>query len=206
MRKLMIGLATVALLATGCGKNNESNNATNNDSNNTTGNNTTGNNTTGNNTTGNNTTGNNTTGNNTTGNNTTGNNTTGNNTTGNNTTGTNNNTTGTNNNTTGTNNNTTGTNNNTTGPSAECQRYCDVFQANCANHATVYADEAACLTACEGFSDDAATDCSPDPTPATCAADIDGVECRIYHAGAAGMDADTHCPHASEGGGGLCDP
>lgn len=32
----------------------------------------------------------------------------------------------------------------------------------------------------------------------------DTVGCRLYHAGAAGDDAATHCPHAGPDGGAVC--
>ncbi len=186
MRKLIMTAAAVALVgAVGCGNNNGDNNGTNNG---TAGSN------------------NGTAGSN---NGTAGSN---NGTAGSNngtTAGSNNGTTaGTNNGTTaGTNNGTTaGTNNGTTnaGPSDNCAKYCELVLANCTGADEIYADEATCLTACEGF-DDNGTDCATDPS--TCSAETTGVQCRVYHASVAGTDATTppvHCPHAAIDGGGVC--
>jgi hypothetical protein len=69
---------------------------------------------------------------------------------------------------------------------------------------------------CDTFCADFATTC-PDVTFDSCATDCAGwtagasgdtsgntYECRVYHLGAAGDDAATHCPHAVADGGGVC--
>ena len=75
-----------------------------------------------------------------------------------------------------------------------CDVYCDLAAANCSD---LYADGAACQTACEGFAADGA---GGDATG-------DSVQCRIYHLGVAGGGDDAaaiHCPHAAADGGGIC--
>jgi hypothetical protein len=56
---------------------------------------------------------------------------------------------------------------------------------------------ATCATACAGYAINGAPN----------AADGNTVQCRIYHAGVAGISnssAVTHCPHAAVDGGGVC--
>ncbi len=72
-----------------------------------------------------------------------------------------------------------------------CDNYCDLAGAICTGANELYADAAACATACDGLPDDGAP------------GDVSGdsVQCRIYHLGVAGSDGDTsaaiHCPHAA---------
>lgn len=70
-----------------------------------------------------------------------------------------------------------------------CDSYCQLALQNCAGGDELYADEAACMTACGGFDDTG--------TPGD--VQYDTVQCRIYHAGApAATDPATHCPHSGE--------
>lgn len=77
--------------------------------------------------------------------------------------------------------------------SADCGKYCTDIKANCSGVETQYPDDASCMKACAAM---------PVGTPA----DMDGntVGCRIYHTGAAKMDATLHCEHAGPGGAGAC--
>ncbi|MCA9560216.1 MAG: hypothetical protein KC583_16825, partial [Myxococcales bacterium] len=73
-----------------------------------------------------------------------------------------------------------------------CDVYCNRMEANCPES---YADRTACMNACAGFP----TDGEPG------ALEGNSVQCRIYHASVpATMDAVLHCPHAGQGGGGVC--
>ncbi len=73
-----------------------------------------------------------------------------------------------------------------------CEGYCSQVLANCGD---LYTDEAACMTACAAFPTDGAWN---DKTG-------DSVQCRTYHASfPAAADAATHCAHAAEDGGGVC--
>jgi len=58
----------------------------------------------------------------------------------------------------------------------------------------LYADYAACETAAAGFA----------TTGALGDAGGDTLQCRLYHVEVALGDAAGHCPHASAGGGGVC--
>ena len=79
-----------------------------------------------------------------------------------------------------------------------CDNYCHLAQKNCTGGDALYADDAACMTACEAFPADGAIG----------ATDGDSVQCRLYHLGVAGSSppasAATHCPHAAPDGGGVC--
>ncbi len=68
-----------------------------------------------------------------------------------------------------------------------CEVLCDTVIANCTGANQVYADLAACKTACQAF----ATTGKPNDTAGNT------VQCRIYHAGAAGSDPVVHCPHTT---------
>lgn len=70
--------------------------------------------------------------------------------------------------------------------SQECVDFCALYFMNCGdNPANDYGDEASCGDACSGF-------------------DMKTYDCKNYHAGVAGDDPDTHCPHANLDGGGVC--
>jgi hypothetical protein len=80
-------------------------------------------------------------------------------------------------------------------PPEDCERYCDILDANCST-VPQYADRAECLAYCAGAG-----------WPLGDVDDMDGnsLECRIYHAGIpATMDAATHCPHAGPSGATVC--
>lgn len=81
-------------------------------------------------------------------------------------------------------------------PVDECANYCTLFQTNCdggIGGSDPYTDEAACLTACEGFT-------------------TDGLECRTGHLDGTAVNAKnldaayymTHCPHGDVDGSGVC--
>jgi hypothetical protein len=76
----------------------------------------------------------------------------------------------------------------------DCAGYCDLVMDVCADGNALYASEADCLAACDGF-------------PSHGAAGVESghsLECRITHALAARDQPDMHCPHASVGGGSVC--
>ena len=79
-----------------------------------------------------------------------------------------------------------------------CENYCHLAQTNCTEGNELYADEAACMSACDDLVDDG----EPGATAG------DSVQCRIYHLGVAGSaDAggpDLHCAHGAPDGGGVC--
>jgi len=73
-----------------------------------------------------------------------------------------------------------------------CDAYCDQVVANCGE---LFANEDACMNACEAFPTNGEWD----------AIWGDSVQCRIYHASfPAAADPATHCPHAEFDGGGVC--
>jgi hypothetical protein len=78
-------------------------------------------------------------------------------------------------------------------PDEGCADYCDLVMAACTGDNQLYADEATCLSTCEGFPTTGAKD----------DASGDTLQCRTFHAGAAADDA-THCAHASAQGGNVC--
>ena len=79
-----------------------------------------------------------------------------------------------------------------------CDNYCHLSGLNCIGDDTLYSDNAECLTGCDAF----AADGAPGDTEG------DSVQCRIYHLGVAGSEADgsaaLHCPHGSADGDGVC--
>jgi len=79
-----------------------------------------------------------------------------------------------------------------------CQVYCDLIDENCVGNNLQYNGTSDCMTHCAGFS----TAGNPGDTAGNT------VQCRIYHAGVAGLDPATnpqiHCPHAGPTGGGVC--
>ena len=82
-----------------------------------------------------------------------------------------------------------------------CDSYCHLAATNCAggDGLGLYADDAACATACADFAADGEAGATAG----------DSVQCRIYHLGVAGSDKDngsaqTHCPHGGIDGGGVC--
>ena len=73
-----------------------------------------------------------------------------------------------------------------------CDQYCEAVTANCTDeNALTWTDD--CATDCAGWPEGEAGDTAANTT-----------HCRLYHAGAAAMDAALHCPHASADGGGVC--
>ncbi len=78
-----------------------------------------------------------------------------------------------------------------------CDNYCYLAGLNCTGGDALFVDDGACGAACADFTDDA------EPG----AVSGDSVQCRIYHLGVAGFDADSpaiHCPHGGTDGGGVC--
>lgn len=76
---------------------------------------------------------------------------------------------------------------------ATCEEYCDQMAVNCAGTNAQWPTRDQCLAACGAF---------PPGTPGDQSGN--SLECRVYHAGAALGDPDTHCVHAGPGGAGLC--
>jgi hypothetical protein len=70
---------------------------------------------------------------------------------------------------------------------ANCEGFCTLVLDTCTGANEVYADMAACMTACAGF----------DATEKYDVSDTGGdtFACRLYHAAVATSDATTHCPH-----------
>ena len=68
-----------------------------------------------------------------------------------------------------------------------CDVYCDLTMNNCTGADELFATAEECATACGAYAD----------TGAPGDENGDTVQCRIYHAGLAGLDATTHCPHAA---------
>jgi hypothetical protein len=77
--------------------------------------------------------------------------------------------------------------------SATCAQYCTQIESNCEGVHTQYTSPDQCNAACEAF---------PQGDPG--AQGGNSLECRVYHAGAALGDPDTHCVHAGPGGKGIC--
>ena len=72
------------------------------------------------------------------------------------------------------------------GVSEECVTFCSRYFNTCGGNAgNDYASEEDCQAQCSGW-------------------DAAGFECRQMHLELAQEDADTHCPHASGSGGGVC--
>jgi hypothetical protein len=76
---------------------------------------------------------------------------------------------------------------------ASCADYCTEIMTNCTGTDAQYTNTDQCMAACLAF---------PQGTPGTQSGD--SLECRVYHAGAALGDPDTHCVHAGPAGGGAC--
>jgi hypothetical protein len=88
-----------------------------------------------------------------------------------------------------------------------CANYCDLMAANCVASGTQdnteYLSQTVCSQICPQFESTPVPGnvvpenvSSPPMTP-----DLD---CRIWHANAAGLDPHTHCPHAGPLGGKMC--
>lgn len=77
-----------------------------------------------------------------------------------------------------------------------CDVYCDFLDDNCMGANAQYASRGACDTACAALT--VTTSVAPEVG--------DSVQCRSYHASfPAQMSPATHCPHAGQSGGGVCD-
>lgn len=74
-----------------------------------------------------------------------------------------------------------------------CQDYCDTYLKNCTDKLNLYIDAADCLAQCGEWYPGTYADTTGDT-----------VGCRLYHAGVAMADANTHCPHAGPGGAMVC--
>ena len=72
-----------------------------------------------------------------------------------------------------------------------CENYCHLAMTNCTGQNAIYADSAACMTACAAITVSQSTD--------AVITSGDSIQCRIYHLGVAGSEGDTsaavHCPH-----------
>lgn len=77
-----------------------------------------------------------------------------------------------------------------------CDVYCDFLDSNCVGGNAQYASRGACDTACAALT--VTTSVAPEGG--------DSVQCRSYHASfPAQADPATHCSHAGQTGGGVCD-
>jgi len=84
----------------------------------------------------------------------------------------------------------------TTGAAGSCAEYCALYLANCAEGqggSDTYPNEMACLNACAEWDEGTPGDMNGDT-----------VQCRIWHAEAAGDDPGTHCLHSQENPDGGC--
>jgi len=78
-----------------------------------------------------------------------------------------------------------------------CDVYCQLAQQYCNGTNKIYDTPQLCMTACNGLNSTGA--------PGATAGDT--LQCRIYHlavASTSSANAVTHCPHASQSGGGVC--
>lgn len=77
-----------------------------------------------------------------------------------------------------------------------CDVYCGTAMSVCTGANALYANTAACMTACGAF----------DTTGEIGVTSGDTVQCRLYHLGVAirGDDTAMHCPHAGADGAGVC--
>lgn len=75
----------------------------------------------------------------------------------------------------------------------DCATYCMRYFENCTGDLNAFMDETECNAECSTWY-------------AGTFKDTDGhtIGCHSYHAMAAAGDAETHCPHAGPGGGGIC--
>lgn len=78
-----------------------------------------------------------------------------------------------------------------------CGDYCAAVMKNCTGATAQYGSEAECTAACTMLETAGKLGMPADTSG-------DTVGCRLYHAGAAAMDAATHCAHAGPFGGGVC--
>lgn len=82
-----------------------------------------------------------------------------------------------------------------TGQPATCAGYCSAIMANCTAARSQYSSAADCMNSCSHWMQGNIGQM-----------DMNNLECRAYHAGAAQADPATHCTHAGPGGGmpGVC--
>lgn len=78
---------------------------------------------------------------------------------------------------------------------SNCEGYCNMMLEFCPSE---YTDAADCTTTCAGFDGAGASDYDASITSGPT------LQCRIYHASAASLDAATHCQHALENPTALC--
>lgn len=74
-----------------------------------------------------------------------------------------------------------------------CGQYCSSVMSSCAEGFAVYGSSEACLAACSILPEGEQGDRSGN-----------SVQCRLYHADAAGAEPSFYCPIAGPGGGGTC--
>lgn len=80
----------------------------------------------------------------------------------------------------------------TEGCGTTCESFCTIVQATCTGANEQYADVGACMTACEGITDD--VEYTSNVTSG------DSLACRLYHATVAASSAalaEEHCPHTA---------
>lgn len=74
-----------------------------------------------------------------------------------------------------------------------CDGYCNSIMSNCTGANAQFTTKEICMAVCGSYPEGAKSDTSGNT-----------LGCRLYHAGAASADADTHCPHAGPAGVGTC--
>lgn len=75
----------------------------------------------------------------------------------------------------------------------DCATYCERITANCTGGNAQYSNQQLCEATCGRLDPGSASDKTGNT-----------LGCRLYHAGAAEGDPDTHCTHAGPGGNGMC--
>jgi hypothetical protein len=80
-----------------------------------------------------------------------------------------------------------------TADSPDCATYCTRYFENCTGDLNAFMDEGECNAECATWYPGTFKDTAGHT-----------IGCHSYHAMAAAQDAETHCPHAGPGGGGIC--
>jgi hypothetical protein len=81
----------------------------------------------------------------------------------------------------------------TTTSTPSCAAYCTTIMQNCTGANQQFTNIMNCRQSCKTYPVGALADRSGDT-----------LGCRVYHAGAAAADPNTHCPHAGPSGDGVC--
>ncbi len=74
-----------------------------------------------------------------------------------------------------------------------CEAYCATVDVACTEQNAVDFGDAGCQSTCEGWDEGSSSDTANDTA-----------SCRLFHANAALMNPELHCPYAAPDGGGIC--